>query len=63
MDLRGKVVVLTGTFEQMGRGEAKQRLLALGAKVSGSLSKNTDVLFAGSKAVRSSPRRATSRPR
>lgn len=50
MDLRGKVVVLTGTFEQMGRSEAKQRLLALGAKVSGSLSKNTDVLFAGAKA-------------
>ncbi len=47
MPLTEQVWVLTGTLSQMKRNEAKQRLLALGAKVSGSVSKNTNVLVAG----------------
>ncbi len=43
----GKTVVLTGTLEAMDRGEAKDRLTAMGAKVTGSVSKNTDLLIAG----------------
>ncbi len=46
----GKKIVLTGTLEQFTRDEAKERLLALGADVSGSVSKNTDILIAGPKA-------------
>ncbi|ELY4511084.1 NAD-dependent DNA ligase LigA [Cronobacter dublinensis] len=43
----GKTVVLTGTLSQMSRNDAKARLAALGAKVSGSVSKKTDLLIAG----------------
>nr|WP_086939845.1 NAD-dependent DNA ligase LigA [Thaumasiovibrio occultus] len=45
--LAGKTVVLTGTLSQLGRTEAKELLQALGAKVTGSVSKKTDVLVAG----------------
>jgi DNA ligase (NAD+) len=45
--LAGKVVVLTGTLSGMGRSEAKERLQALGAKVTGSVSKKTDLVIAG----------------
>ncbi|EKO3487917.1 NAD-dependent DNA ligase LigA [Vibrio fluvialis] len=45
--LAGKVVVLTGTLSQLSRNDAKAALQALGAKVTGSVSKNTDILFAG----------------
>jgi len=45
--LKGQVIVLTGTFETMGRNEAKEKLIALGAKVSGSVSSKTSVVFAG----------------
>ncbi len=48
--LFGKTVVLTGTLNTMGREEAKAKLLALGAKVSGSVSKKTDYVIAGSEA-------------
>lgn len=45
--LAGKVVVLTGSLTQLNRNEAKAALQALGAKVTGSVSKKTDILFAG----------------
>ena len=45
--LAGKTVVLTGTLESLSRQEAKDRLLAIGAKVSGSVSKNTDFVVVG----------------
>jgi DNA ligase (NAD+) len=42
-----KVIVLTGTLNSMSRNEAKQTLQNLGAKVSSSVSKNTDFLIIG----------------
>jgi len=46
--LKGKTFVITGTLRSMKRDEAKQKLQALGAKVSSSVSKNTDYVIAGS---------------
>lgn len=46
----GKTVVLTGTLNTMSREDAKARLLAVGAKVSGSVSAKTDYVIAGSEA-------------
>ncbi|GER74188.1 NAD-dependent DNA ligase LigA [Weizmannia acidilactici] len=43
----GKTVVLTGKLSQMTRNEAKEKLEALGASVTGSVSKKTDLVIAG----------------
>lgn len=47
LPLNGKTYVLTGNLESMTRDEAKQKLQALGAKVSGSVSSKTDCVIAG----------------
>ncbi len=45
--LAGKVFVLTGTLAAMSREQAKEKLQALGAKVSGSVSAKTDYVIVG----------------
>lgn len=43
----GLTIVLTGTLSSLKRSDAKKQLIALGAKVAGSVSKRTDLLVAG----------------
>ena len=54
--IAGKTIAFTGTLERMARAEAKAQAQALGAKVAGSVSKNTDYVImgadAGSKATK-----------
>lgn len=47
LPLKDKTVVITGTFSHINRNDAKAALQKLGAKVAGSVSKKTDILFAG----------------
>lgn len=47
LPLQGKTLVLTGTLHQMTRDEAKAALLALGAKVAGSVSAKSSAVIAG----------------
>ncbi|MFH1334697.1 MAG: NAD-dependent DNA ligase LigA [Pseudomonadota bacterium] len=50
LSLSGEIVVLTGTLQSMSRDEAKKELVALGAKVSGSVSPNTTLVIEGAEA-------------
>ncbi|HIP81717.1 MAG TPA: NAD-dependent DNA ligase LigA, partial [Leucothrix mucor] len=50
LPLAGNIYVLTGSLQQLKRNDAKAQLEALGAKVSGSVSKKTTAVFAGEKA-------------
>ena len=48
--LAGQTAVLTGTLSALTRDEAQEKLEALGAKVSGSVSKKTSFVVAGAEA-------------
>jgi DNA ligase (NAD+) len=50
LPLAGLTIVLTGTLASMTREQASERLAALGAKLSGSVSKKTSYLIAGAEA-------------
>ncbi len=50
LPLTGHIYVLTGTLQVMSRDKAKAQLQALGAKITGSVSKNTTAVIAGEKA-------------
>lgn len=50
LPLKGKTFVITGTLDGISRSDAKSKLESLGAKVAGSVSKNTFALIAGEKA-------------
>jgi DNA ligase (NAD+) len=50
LPLAGKTIVLTGTLSSMTRQEAEEAIVRLGGKVTGSVSKKTDLVIAGEKA-------------
>lgn len=50
MNVKGKTVCVTGVLAALKRDEAEAGLTALGAKVVGSVSKNTEILFVGAQA-------------
>jgi len=50
LPLAGKTFVLTGGLASMSRDQAKEKLMALGAKVAGSVSKKTDCVIVGADA-------------
>lgn len=50
LDVRGKTVVLTGSFVAVKRAVAEAGLEARGAKVSGAVTKKSDIVFAGENA-------------
>ncbi len=50
LPLNGKTIVLTGALQELSRSDAKKRLQALGAKVTGSVSKKTDLVVVGTDA-------------
>lgn len=50
MDVKGKTVVVTGVLAVLKRDEAEAALTALGARVTGSVSAKTDILFVGTQA-------------
>ena len=50
LPLAGKTYVLTGSLKSMSRDEAKEKLRALGADVSSSVSKKTTAVIAGEEA-------------
>ncbi len=50
MKVKGKTVVLTGSLTALTREEAEAKLRKLGARVAGTVSAKTDILFAGEKA-------------
>jgi len=49
-DVKGKTVCVTGVLAGLKRDEAEKALENLGARVTGSVSKNTDILFVGTQA-------------
>ena len=48
--IAGRTFVLTGTLPTLARSDAQARILAAGGKVTGSVSKKTDVVVAGADA-------------